>query len=213
MVVPLLAHELRRVTISSPESTLHAAVLHIIPQCQKMADSHMISDMYHTRVPQLSALVPIQYHTLPLTSLQLLHRYSETCLRQPLVGQSYWPYREVAALHSSCYRQVPLVGAGCFRQVAASHSDHYRQVPLVGAGCFRQVAASHSDHYRQVPLVGAGCFRQVAASHSDHYRQVPLVGAGCFRQVAALHSDHYRQVPLVSCSCLQYSRRTPSPSP
>ena len=40
------------------------------------------------------------------------------------------------------------------RQVAALHSDHYRQVPLVGAGCCRQVAALHSDHYRQVPLVG-----------------------------------------------------------
>ena len=73
--------------------------------------------------------------------------------------------------------------------MAALHSDHYRQVPLVGAGCFRQVAALHSDHYRQVPLVGAGCCRQVAALHSDHYRQVPLVGAGCFRQVAALRSD------------------------
>ena len=58
----------------------------------------------------------------------------------------------------------------CFRQVAALHSDHYKQVPLVGAGCFRQVAAFHSDHYRQVPLVGAGCFRQVAALYSDHYR-------------------------------------------
>ena len=93
-------------------------------------------------------------------------------------------------LHHRCinyryYRQVPLVGAGCFRQVAALHSDHYRQVPLVGAGCCRQVAALHSDHYRQVPLIGAGCFRQVAALHSDHYRQVPLIGAGCFRQVAA----------------------------
>ena len=62
------------------------------------------------------------------------------------------------------------------RQVAALHSDHYRQVSLVGAGCFRQVAALHSDHYRQVPLVGSGCFRQVAALHSDHYRQVSLVG-------------------------------------
>ena len=66
--------------------------------------------------------------------------------------------------------------ADCFRQVAALHSDHYRQVPLVGAGCFKQVAALHSDHYRQVPLVGADCFTQVAALHSDHYRQVPLVG-------------------------------------
>ena len=30
---------------------------------------------------------------------------------------------------------------GLYREVAALHSDHYRQVPLVGAGCFRQVAA------------------------------------------------------------------------
>ena len=48
--------------------------------------------------------------------------------------------------------------AGCFRQVAALYSDHYRQVPvcqMVGpgeAGCFRQVAALYSDHYRQVPM-------------------------------------------------------------
>ena len=119
-------------------------------------------------------------------------------------------------LHSDHYRQVPLVGAGCFRQVAALHSDHYRQVPLVGAGCFRQVAALHSDHYGQVPLVGAGCFRQVAALHSDHDRQVPLVGAGCFRQVAASHSEHYGQVPLVcqhrsmanTSSCLLCCTRT-----
>ena len=69
--------------------------------------------------------------------------------------------------------------AGCFRQVAALHSDHYGQVPLVGAGCFRQVAALHSDHYRQVPLVGTGCYRQVAALYSDHYRQV----TGLIRQV------------------------------
>ena len=45
--------------------------------------------------------------------------------------------------------------AGCFRQVAALHSDHYRQVPLVETGCFRQVAALHSGHYRQVPLAAS----------------------------------------------------------
>ena len=45
-------------------------------------------------------------------------------------------------------------GLWLLRQVAALRSDHYRQVPLVGAGCCRQVAALHSDHYRQVPLVG-----------------------------------------------------------
>ena len=28
-----------------------------------------------------------------------------------------------------------------YKQVAALYSAHYRQVPLVGAGCFRQVAA------------------------------------------------------------------------
>ena len=123
----------------------------------------------------------------------------------PLIGTAYprvgWLLRQVAVLHSDHYRQVPLVGAGCFRQVAALHSDHHRQVPLVGAGCFRQVAALHSDHHRQVPLVGAGCFRQVAALHSDHYRQVPLVGAGCFRQVAELSNHH----------CM-YSKLTVSPT-
>ncbi len=102
-------------------------------------------------------------------------------------------------LHLSClsqwdlptlcdYRQVPLIGAGCFRQVAALHSDHHRQVPLVGAGCFRQVAALHSDHHRQVPLVGAGCFRQVAALHSDPYRQAPLLGLAASE----------RQLPLIT---------------
>ena len=50
--------------------------------------------------------------------------------------------------------------AGCFRQVAALYSDYYRQVPLYIkyldqgrlAALLRQVAALYSDYYRQVPL-------------------------------------------------------------
>ena len=55
-----------------------------------------------------------------------------------------------------CERLIPYCPivrkGGCCRQVAALHSDHYRQVPLVGAGCFRQVDVLHSAHYRQVPV-------------------------------------------------------------
>ena len=61
------------------------------------------------------------------------------------------PTMKVHRLQCSC--AVWGQEAGCCRQVAALHSDHYRQVPLVGAGCFRQVAALHSDHYSLLPYV------------------------------------------------------------
>ena len=78
--------------------------------------------------------------------------YSGACLRQPHVGQLDWSLqidgsiieadRNVSVL---CVALFEPRKASCFRQMAALHSDHYRQVPLVGAGCFRQVAALHSD--------------------------------------------------------------------
>ena len=43
----------------------------------------------------------------------------------------------VLVLCMLCY----LPSGRLYIELAALHSDHYRQVPLVGAGCFRQVAA------------------------------------------------------------------------
>ena len=77
--------------------------------------------------------------------------------------------------------------AGCFRQVAALYSDHYRQVPLY-VKCLDQGRLAALDRWRHYTVTTidrstvhrmfgpgeAGCFRQVAALYSDHYRQVPL---------------------------------------
>ena len=77
--------------------------------------------------------------------------------------------------------------AGCFRQVAALYSDHYRQVPLY-IKCLDQgrlaaldrwlhYTVTTIDRFHCTSMFGpgeAGCFRQVAALYSDHYRQVPL---------------------------------------
>ena len=78
--------------------------------------------------------------------------------------------------------------AGCFRQVAALYSDHYRQVPLyikclglVRLAALDRPAALYSDHYRQIPL---------------YIKCLGLVRLAAFDWSAALYSDHYRQVPL-----------------
>ena len=111
--------------------------------------------------------------------------------------------------------------AGCFRQVAALYSDRYRQVPLY-MKCLDQGRLAALDrwlHYTVTTIDRFHCLDQGRLTALDrwlHYTETTIDRfhctsnvwtreAGCFRQVAALYSDHYRQVPLY-IKCLDQGR-------